>query len=115
MEHGALASIFALVRDLIIHQIPFLRKVGKSKIHPKFNLKLASFSFSLFLGKDCPKLSKILHGDLIVTKKAVAKPICDTNFTLIGSPLIYCNDERQWNDTLPQCMGKIFVILKMRF
>ena len=33
--------------------------------------------------------------------------VCDKNYTLVGTDVIYCQANRSWSSPVPRCFGKI--------
>ncbi|XP_073237757.1 sushi, von Willebrand factor type A, EGF and pentraxin domain-containing protein 1-like [Porites lutea] len=59
---------------------------------------------------ECGNPGKLTNGKQIVRKGYVyggsVKFVCDKNYTLVGTDVIYCQANRSWSSSLPRCVGK---------
>ena len=57
----------------------------------------------------CGDPGKPTNGEQIVKKGYVyggsVKFVCDKNYTLVGTDVIYCQANRSWNSLVPRCLG----------
>ena len=58
---------------------------------------------------ECGNPGKPTNGKQIVRKGYVyggsVKFVCDKNYTLVGTDVIYCQANRSWSSSLPRCVG----------
>ncbi|CAH3174212.1 unnamed protein product, partial [Porites evermanni] len=59
---------------------------------------------------ECGNPGKPTNGRQIVRKGYVyggsVKFVCDKNYTLVGTDVIYCQANRSWSSSVPRCLGK---------
>ena len=59
---------------------------------------------------ECGDPGKPTNGKQIVKKGYVyggsVKFVCDKNYTLVGTDVIYCQANRSWSSFVPRCLGK---------
>ncbi|XP_073243400.1 CUB and sushi domain-containing protein 1-like [Porites lutea] len=58
---------------------------------------------------ECGDPGKPTNGEQIVTKGYVyggsVKFVCDKNYSLVGTDVIYCQANRSWSSAVPRCLG----------
>ena len=58
---------------------------------------------------ECGDPGKPTNGEQIVKKGFVyggsVKFVCDKNYTLVGTDVIYCQANRSWSSPVPRCLG----------
>ena len=61
---------------------------------------------------ECHDPGKPTNGKQIVKKGYVyggsVKFVCDKNYTLVGTNVIYCQANRSWSSFVPRCVGKCY-------
>ena len=72
--------------------------------------KIFTFLRFLIIAVECGDPGKPTNGKQIVRKGYVyggsVKFICDKNYTLMGTDVIYCQANRCWSSPVPRCLGK---------
>ena len=73
--------------------------------------KVKKFSFlAIIIAVECGDPGKPTNGEQIVKKGYVyggsVKFVCDKNYTLVGTDVIYCQANRSWSSPVPRCLGK---------
>ena len=67
----------------------------------------------IVIAVECGDPGKPTNGDQIVKKGYVyggsVKFVCDKNYTLVGTDVIYCQANRSWSSSRPRCVGKCHV------
>ena len=67
-------------------------------------------SLKFFIVVKCGDPGKPSNGEQIVKKGYVyggsVKFVCDKNYTLVGTDVIYCQADRSWSSSVPRCLGK---------
>ena len=68
-------------------------------------------SVKIFLAVECGDPGKLSNGEQMVKKGYVyggsVKFVCDKNYSLVGTDVIYCQANRSWSSPVPRCLGKI--------
>ena len=68
------------------------------------------FPIILIIAVECDDPGKPSNGEKIVTKGYVyggsVKFVCDENYSLVGTDVIYCHANRSWSSSVPRCLGK---------
>ena len=64
----------------------------------------------IIIAVECGDPGKPANGKQIVKKGYVyggsVKFVCDKNYTLVGTDVIYCQANRSWSSSVPRCLGK---------
>ena len=59
---------------------------------------------------ECGDPGKPSNGEQIVKKGYIyggsVKFVCDKNYTLVGTDVIYCQANTSWSSSVPRCLGK---------
>ena len=42
------------------------------------------------------------------------KFVCDKNYTLVGTDVIYCQANKSWSSSVPRCLGKCHRLGKIK-
>ena len=69
-----------------------------------------NISFPIIIAVECDDPGQPNNGKQIVKKGYVyggsVKFVCDKNYTLVGTDVIYCQANRSWSSSVPRCLGK---------
>ena len=68
------------------------------------------FPIILIIAVECNDPGKPSNGEKIVKKGHVyggsVKFVCDKNYSLVGTDVIYCQANKNWSSSVPRCLGK---------